>query len=99
MNDGPSAPADLAEDTALTRPFAGASPYEEYVRASVLSSLQQPLTEAADEMGFLVTTQVMELWFTLIVHEWRAAREALVKDDLPAALDALTRSRRAPCRR
>lgn len=95
MNDGPSALADPAEDTALTRPFPGASPYEEYVHASVLNTLQQPLTEAADEMGFLVTTQVMELWFTLIVHEWRTAREALVKDDLPAALDALVRSRRA----
>ncbi|CAM5668525.1 Tryptophan 2,3-dioxygenase OS=Streptomyces fumanus OX=67302 GN=kynA PE=3 SV=1 [Streptomyces fumanus] len=91
MNDSTTA---LADDS-LTRPFAGVSPYDTYVRASVLNSLQHPLTEAPDEMGFLVTTQVMELWFTLIVHEWRAARVALAKDDLDAALDALTRSRRA----
>ncbi|MDO0924351.1 tryptophan 2,3-dioxygenase family protein [Streptomyces sp. TG1A-8] len=95
MNDGPSALAELPTDDPLTRPFEGASPYDEYVRASVLNALQHPLTEAADEMGFLVTTQVMELWFTLIAHEWRAAREAFAKDDLDRAMDALVRSRRA----
>ncbi|MFE0727238.1 tryptophan 2,3-dioxygenase [Streptomyces antibioticus] len=95
MNDGTSALADLSPDDPLVQPFSGASPYDDYVHASVLNSLQQPLTEAADEMGFLVTTQVMELWFTLIVHEWRTARDAFAKDDLDAATDALVRSRRA----
>ena len=95
MNDGTSALADLSPDDPLVQPFPGVSPYDDYVHASVLNSLQQPLTEAADEMGFLVTTQVMELWFTLIVHEWRTAREAFAKDDLDAATDALVRSRRA----
>ncbi|WP_314222725.1 tryptophan 2,3-dioxygenase [Streptomyces zaehneri] len=94
MNDGTSAPPRAADDS-LTRPFDGASPYDAYVHASVLNNLQQPLTEAPDEMGFVVTTQVMELWFTLIVHEWRSAGTALAKDDLDAAMDALTRSRRA----
>ncbi|WP_221351915.1 tryptophan 2,3-dioxygenase [Streptomyces beigongshangae] len=95
MNNSTSALAEPVTDDTLTRPFAGTSPYDAYVHASVLNSLQQPLTEAPDEMGFLVTTQVMELWFTLIVHEWRTARVAFVKDDLPAAMDALVRSRRA----
>ncbi|WP_270857986.1 tryptophan 2,3-dioxygenase family protein, partial [Streptomyces rochei] len=95
MNDSTTALDEPVTDAALTRPFTGASPYDTYVRASVLNSLQQPLTEAPDEMGFLVTTQVMELWFTLIVHEWRTARVAFAKDDLHAATDALTRSRRA----
>ncbi|GAA2264478.1 tryptophan 2,3-dioxygenase [Streptomyces ruber] len=95
MNNSTSALAEPAADDALTRPFHGPSPYDEYVHASVLNSLQQPLTEAADEMGFLVTTQVQELWFTLIVHEWRSAGRALAGDDLDEALAALTRSRRA----
>jgi tryptophan 2,3-dioxygenase len=95
MNDRMTALAEPIMETALTRPFDGASPYDSYVHASVLNSMQHPLTDAPDEMGFLVTTQVMELWFTLIVHEWRLARVALGKDDLPAAMDALTRSRRA----
>lgn len=90
INDLP-APAD-----ACTAPACGGpSPYETYVHAAVLGSLQQPLTGSPDEMGFLITTQVMELWFTLIVHEWRGARDALAADDLPAAMDALERSRRA----
>ncbi|MEU0133189.1 tryptophan 2,3-dioxygenase family protein [Streptomyces sp. NPDC006296] len=95
MTDSTSAVAEPAADSTLTRPFQGPSPYDEYVHASVLNALQQPLTEAADEMGFLVTTQVMELWFTLVVHEWQAAREAFAKDNLDAATDAIIRSGRA----
>ena len=94
MTDRASVTAELSTDDPLTQPFRGASPYDDYVRATVLNTLQEPLTEAADEMGFLVTTQVMELWFTLIVYEWRAAREAFRADDLDAAMDALLRSRR-----
>ncbi|CAG6398708.1 tryptophan 2,3-dioxygenase family protein [Streptomyces cocklensis] len=73
----------------------GPCPYDAYVHASVLGSLQQPLTASPDEMGFLITTQVMELWFALLVHEWRSACEALAADRLPAAMDCLERSRRA----
>ncbi|GLW49460.1 tryptophan 2,3-dioxygenase [Streptomyces sp. NBRC 14336] len=95
MNNRTTALAEPVTDDDLTRPFTGPSPYDSYVHASVLNSLQHPLTDAPDEMGFLVTTQVMELWFTLVVHEWRTARDAFTKDDLHAATDALTRSRRA----
>ena len=73
MNDRTTALADPLTDDTLTQPFTGPSPYDNYVHASALNSMQQPLTEAPDEMGFLVTTQVMELWFTLIVHEWPSA--------------------------
>ncbi|MET9610785.1 tryptophan 2,3-dioxygenase family protein [Streptomyces sp. NPDC006512] len=72
--------------------YAGPPPYEAYIHASLLGSLQKPLSDAPGEMSFIVTTQVMELWFTLIAHEWRTARQALDEDRLPAALDALRRS-------
>ncbi|MGV4922864.1 tryptophan 2,3-dioxygenase [Streptomyces sp. BHT-5-2] len=68
------------------------TPYEDYVRASVLTHLQQLQSDDPGEMVFLVTTQVMELWFTVIVHEWQTAADALRRDDLPAATDALRRS-------
>ncbi|MEW1658276.1 tryptophan 2,3-dioxygenase family protein [Streptomyces sp. NPDC093707] len=68
------------------------TPYEDYVRASVLTHLQQLQSDDPGEMVFLVTTQVMELWFTVIVHEWQTAAEALRRDDLPAATEALRRS-------
>ncbi|MFD8549342.1 tryptophan 2,3-dioxygenase family protein [Streptomyces sp. NPDC059649] len=72
--------------------FAGTTPYEDYVQADVLTHLQQPLSDDPGEMVFLVTTQVMELWFTVIVHEWQTAAGALRRDDLPVAIDALRRS-------
>ncbi|MBU7597505.1 tryptophan 2,3-dioxygenase [Streptomyces sp. P38-E01] len=72
--------------------FAGTTPYEDYVQADVLTHLQHPLSDDPGEMVFLVTTQVMELWFTVIVHEWETAAKALRGDDVPTALAALTRS-------
>lgn len=72
--------------------FEGTTPYEDYVQASVLTHLQRPLSDDPGEMAFLVTTQVMELWFTLLVHEWTTAAAALREDDLPTAMAALRRS-------
>ncbi|QHC20262.1 tryptophan 2,3-dioxygenase family protein [Streptomyces sp. GS7] len=68
------------------------TPYEDYVQARVLTHLQQPHSDDPGEMVFLVTTQVMELWFTVIVHEWQTAADALRRDDLTVAMDALRRS-------
>lgn len=100
---GPAAPAGCpvsAVSSESDPPFApdlrigssSTTPYEDYVQADVLTHLQQPLSDDPGEMVFLVTTQVMELWFTVIVHEWRTAAEALRRDDLPVAMDALRRS-------
>ncbi|GGV20087.1 tryptophan 2,3-dioxygenase family protein [Streptomyces griseoflavus] len=72
--------------------FQGTTPYEDYVRADVLTHLQHTLSDDPGEMVFLVTTQVMELWFTVIVHEWETAAKALRQDDVPTAVDALKRS-------
>ncbi|GAB2583435.1 tryptophan 2,3-dioxygenase [Streptomyces capparidis] len=72
--------------------FEGTTPYEDYVKASVLTGLQHPVTDEPGEMVFLVTSQVMELWFTVLVHEWTTAARAVRDDDLPRAMDALHRS-------
>ncbi|WP_329384117.1 tryptophan 2,3-dioxygenase [Streptomyces sp. NBC_01716] len=72
--------------------FAGTTPYEDYVQADVLTHLQHPVSDDPGEMVFLVTTQVMELWFTVIVHEWETASRALREDRVPVAIDALKRS-------
>jgi tryptophan 2,3-dioxygenase len=72
--------------------FEGTTPYEDYVQADVLTHLQHPLSDDPGEMVFLVTTQVMELWFTVLVHEWQTACDALRHDDLPVAMAALRRS-------
>ncbi|MCT2589717.1 tryptophan 2,3-dioxygenase [Streptomyces sp. N2-109] len=87
-------PAEAAEDSeqAPGLDFEGTTPYEDYVQADVLTHLQHPLSKDPGEMVFLVTTQVMELWFTVIVHEWETAAKALRRDDLPGAFAALKRS-------
>ncbi|MFD1273547.1 tryptophan 2,3-dioxygenase family protein [Streptomyces kaempferi] len=74
--------------------FHGTTPYEDYVQADVLTHLQHIRSDDPGEMVFLVTTQVMELWFTVIVHEWETAAQALREDRLPVAVAALKRSLR-----
>jgi tryptophan 2,3-dioxygenase len=86
-----AAPEDLEAETP-NLDFQGTTPYEDYVQADILTHLQHPRSDDPGEMVFLVTTQVMELWFTVIVHEWETAADALRRDDLPVALAALRRS-------
>ncbi len=86
---------DARDDAGAESPnldFEGTTPYEDYVQADVLTHLQHPLSDDPGEMVFLVTTQVMELWFTVLVHEWQTASETLRRDDLPGTLAALRRS-------
>jgi tryptophan 2,3-dioxygenase len=85
-------PHQAAEPETPNLDFAGTTPYEDYVKADVLTHLQHTLSDDPGEMVFLVTTQVMELWFTVIVHEWETAAHALRSDDVPTALAALKRS-------
>ncbi len=82
----------MSHDATPNLDFAGTTPYEDYVQADVLTHLQHPLSEDPGEMVFLVTTQVMELWFTVIVHEWETATRALREDRVQVAMDALKRS-------
>ncbi|MEU6846654.1 tryptophan 2,3-dioxygenase family protein [Streptomyces sp. NPDC046716] len=84
--------SDTEETAAPHLDFAGTTPYEDYVQADVLTHLQTLRSDDPGEMVFLVTTQVMELWFTVIVHEWETASRSLAADDVPAAVAALKRS-------
>jgi tryptophan 2,3-dioxygenase len=72
--------------------FGGTTPYEDYVHASVLRSLQRQWSDDPREMSFLVVTQVMELYFGLLCFEWRQAQKELRADDVRAAVRTLRRS-------
>ncbi|MGW7422942.1 tryptophan 2,3-dioxygenase family protein [Streptomyces sp. NPDC054813] len=87
-------PDEASEPETPHLDFAGTTPYEDYVKADVLTHLQHTLSDDPGEMVFLVTTQVMELWFTVLVHEWETAATALRGDDIPTAINALKRSTR-----
>ncbi|MFF1447904.1 tryptophan 2,3-dioxygenase family protein [Streptomyces sp. NPDC058274] len=85
-------PSEASEPETPHLDFQGTTPYEDYVQADVLTHLQHTLSDDPGEMVFLVTTQVMELWFTVIVHEWETAARALREDRVPVAVAALKRS-------
>ncbi|MGO1056018.1 tryptophan 2,3-dioxygenase [Crossiella sp. CA198] len=72
--------------------FGGTTPYEDYVHASVLHSLQQRWSTDPGEMSFLVITQIMELYFGLLCFEWRQAQTEMRADDLDSAVRTLHRS-------
>jgi len=92
MSEQAHQPHEAQEPETPHLDFRGTTPYEDYVKADVLTHLQRTLSDDPGEMVFLVTTQVMELWFTVIVHEWETAARALHEDRVPAAVDALKRS-------
>ena len=74
-----------------TLSFDGVTPYAHYTAVSTLLSLQRPRTDEPLEMSFLVITQVMELYFGLLVFDLRNARDRLQADDVREGIAALRR--------
>ena len=65
--------------------------YWDYVRLDDLLALQQPHTEAHDEMQFIMVHQTFEIWFKLAIHELRAAIRHLRSGELAAGNNLLKR--------
>jgi tryptophan 2,3-dioxygenase len=75
-----------------TLEFADILPYDAYVRASTLHTLQQPLSDDSGEMSFLMISQIMELYFGLTRFELSEARRLLRAGDVWGALHPLRRA-------
>jgi len=73
--------------------FEATTPYDAYVRASTLATLQETATDEPGEYMFLVLSQIMELYFNLLAFEWRTAQHYLRRNELGEVLLALRRSR------
>ncbi|MEO9239282.1 MAG: tryptophan 2,3-dioxygenase family protein [Jatrophihabitantaceae bacterium] len=86
-----SSPAS-AESGAPRLDYTGRTPYVAYTDVDVLAGLVHPQTDEPLEVTFIVATQIMEMHFTLLSHEWQLAITELGADRLPAALAALRRS-------
>jgi tryptophan 2,3-dioxygenase len=67
-------------------------PYDSYVRASTLHSLQRTMTNDPGEMSFLMTSQIMELYFGLTCFELREAKRLVRADEVWGALAPLRRA-------
>lgn len=71
--------------------FAKDMSYGDYLGLDPILSAQHPLSDAHDEMLFIVQHQTSELWMRLAIHELEAARRAMMTGDLQAAFKMLTR--------
>ena len=65
--------------------------YGSYLRIPELLDLQKGLTDAHDELLFIVVHQAYELWFKVLIHELEAARNAIEHDELRTARHYLGR--------
>lgn len=65
--------------------------YGSYLRIAELLDLQKGLTDAHDELLFIVVHQAYELWFKVLIHELEAARDAIQHDELRTARHYLGR--------
>jgi tryptophan 2,3-dioxygenase len=75
-----------------TLEFGRKVPYDSYVHASTLHTLQRTLSGDPGEMSFLVVSQIMELYFKLVRHELAQACEHLRADRIWPALTPLRRA-------
>ncbi len=77
----------------ISRDFAQAMSYGDYLDLDTLLSAQHPRSEPPqhDEMLFIVQHQVAELWLKLLLHELHSARSLLAADELAPALKRLAR--------
>ncbi|MER6826187.1 tryptophan 2,3-dioxygenase family protein [Streptosporangium sp. NPDC000563] len=72
--------------------FEEGTPYDDYVGTAALRGIQRTLTDVPEELPFLVTTQVMELYFGLLRTEWHLAQRQLDEDDADAAISTIKRT-------
>jgi tryptophan 2,3-dioxygenase len=65
--------------------------YGDYLHLERILDAQTPLSDAPDEMLFIIQHQTSELWMKLMLHELRLARAAIASDTLPSAMKGLAR--------
>ncbi len=71
--------------------FDGRMSYGDYLKLDAILTAQAPLSDAHDEMLFIVQHQTSELWMRLAIHELGSAREALARDNFSHAFKTLSR--------
>ena len=71
--------------------FARDMSYGDYLRLDAVLTAQHPLSDAHDEMLFIIQHQTSELWMKLALHEIAAARDLLRHDDFRPAFKMLSR--------
>lgn len=83
-------PYNPAEDGARMD-HDGRMDYGDYLKLSAVLGAQAPVSDAHDELLFIIQHQTSELWMKLAIHEIRAAQTAISKGDLQPAFKMLSR--------
>ena len=83
-------PFDPARDGAQMA-FDGRMAYGDYLALDAVLGAQRPISDAPDELLFIIQHQTSELWMKLMLHELAAAREAIAADRLAPAFKLLAR--------
>lgn len=65
--------------------------YGDYLHLEKVLDAQSPLSDAHDELLFIIQHQTSELWMKLAIHEIRSAIRAMRRDELQPAFKMLTR--------
>lgn len=86
----PHPPYDPADEGAQMA-FDGRMSYGDYLHLDEILGAQEPLTDAPDELLFIVQHQTSELWMRLGLREIHRARTAIADDRLQPAFKMLTR--------
>ena len=71
--------------------FADAMSYGDYLKLDRVLSQQHPLSDAHDEMLFIIQHQTSELWMKLAIHELVTAREELRRGNTAQVFKVLAR--------
>ena len=71
--------------------FARKMSYSDYLQLDALLGAQHPISDAHDEMLFIIQHQTSELWMRLAIHELRAARHAIAREEVSPAMKMLAR--------
>lgn len=79
------------EDHGAEMSFDGRMSYSDYLQLEKLLDAQHIRTDTHDEMLFIIQHQTSELWMRLAIHELRAARDCLIKDQARQAFKMLAR--------
>lgn len=83
-------PDDPARDGAQMS-FDGRMSYSDYLHLERVLDAQKPLSDAHDELLFIIQHQTSELWMKLAIHEIRSAIKAIHIDKLQPAFKMLSR--------
>ena len=79
------------EATGAETDFRSKMSYGDYLRLERVLDAQSPLSDAHDELLFIIQHQTSELWMKLAIHEIRSAKQAIRENRLQPAFKCMLR--------